>query len=103
MKGLLAIKRQRDGSSIIKKKSNKYKYDGPQHNLNEIADQISFSRNTEEHLVLEFFSKATVYFGRYPLPVSSENMAVFWDDHFDVILKSLLTRLKKEASSYNSV
>ena len=97
MKGLLARKRQGEGDSIIKQKSNEATYAGPQHNLNEIADQISYTRNTQERLALEFFSKATVYLGRYPLPVSSRDLTVYWDDTFDVLLKSLLTRLKKEA------
>ena len=97
MKGLLARKRQREGGSIIKQGHNKATYAGPPHDLNKIADEISFTRNTEEHLSLVFFSKATVYFGRYPFPVSSRDLAVYWDDRFDVVLKLLLTRLKKEA------
>jgi hypothetical protein len=97
MKGLLARKRQREGGSIIKQKCNETKYVGPQHDLNRIANLIDFTRNTEERLSLVFFSKATVYFGRYPLPKSSRNLAVYWDDRFDVVLKVLLTRLKKEA------
>ena len=97
MKGLLARKRQRGDGSILKQKSNESTYDGPQHDLNKIANQISFTRNTEERLTLVFFTKATVYFGRYPLPFSSRDLAVHWDDRFDVTLKLLLTRLKKEA------
>ncbi len=97
MKGLLARKKKREGGSIIKQECNKATYDGPPHNLNKIADKIDFTRNTEERLSLVFFSKATVYFGRYPLPFSSRNLVVHWDDRFDVVLKVLLTRLKKEA------
>jgi hypothetical protein len=98
MKGLLARKRQGEGGAIISQKSNEAKYAGPGHNLNMIADQVSFTRNPQEGLALEFFSKAVVYFGRYPLPVSSRNLAIFWDDDFDAILKSLLSRLSRKIS-----
>ena len=65
MKGLLARKKQREGSSIIKQGHNKATYAGPkEHNLNEIAEQINFTRNTKEHQLLEFLTKVTVYFGR---------------------------------------
>lgn len=93
-KGLLI--KQKLGK-ILNKKPELIKYKGPKHDLNQLAEKIDFAIDIKEKLALRFFHQAIVYFGRYPIPITSQRLSIYWDDEFDIILKNILDRLKHNA------
>ena len=71
-----------------------YKYTGPKHDLNDLAQKIDFSLTEGEKLLLKFLIQASLYLGRYPIPKNSSRLSAYWEDTFDKDLEQIIIRLK---------